>query len=65
MSSNRQCASPTGGSGILMALAMKDFDLCGRIYWGFDSFKGLPGVMEQDTAGSLAGSLRCWRTWPV
>ena len=50
-------ASFPGGSGILMALAMKDFDLCGRMYWGFDSFQGLPGVVEEDSAGSkIVGS---------
>lgn len=31
-----------GGSGIMMANVMKDWDPCGRRYFGFDSFQGLP-----------------------
>jgi hypothetical protein len=36
-----------------MGLALQDFDLCDRTYWGYDSFRGLPGVVEEDKAGSL------------
>jgi hypothetical protein len=31
-----------GGSSVLMLKLMKAIDLCGRHFWAFDSFAGLP-----------------------
>ena len=30
-----------------------DMDACHRIFWGFDSFEGLPAAVEQDQNGTL------------
>ncbi|KXZ54888.1 hypothetical protein GPECTOR_4g960 [Gonium pectorale] len=32
---------------------MKDWNVCGRKYWGFDSFQGLPNPVNEDQQGSL------------
>ncbi|KAG2500294.1 hypothetical protein HYH03_001872 [Edaphochlamys debaryana] len=33
---------------------MKDWDLCGRRYWGFDSFQGLPAPVDADKVGGMS-----------
>eukprot|EP00198_Chlamydomonas_reinhardtii_P007428 XP_001696765.1 predicted protein [Chlamydomonas reinhardtii] len=42
-----------GGSGIMMANVMKDWDPCGRRYFGFDSFQGLPQPDRSQTEDAL------------
>ncbi|KXZ56456.1 hypothetical protein GPECTOR_1g408 [Gonium pectorale] len=41
-----------GGSGIFMCMLLKEWDLCGRTYWGYDSFQGLPEPVAEDQGGS-------------
>ena len=42
----------TGGTTALMALALRDFDACGRKMWAFDSFEGFPDdIREEDSSG--------------
>lgn len=31
-----------------MLTLMKEFDLCNRHFWAFDSFEGLPAPLEDD-----------------
>lgn len=37
-----------GGSSIVILKLMKEFDLCNRQFWAFDSFIGLPPLREDD-----------------
>jgi hypothetical protein len=43
----------TGGSSAVIMKTLMDMDECGRAFWAFDSFAGLPEVHVADTNGSL------------
>ncbi len=43
----------TGGSSAMIMKTLMDMDACGRQFWTFDSFAGLPEVHVSDTNGTL------------
>jgi len=42
----------TGGTSAVMMHILMDFDTCGRKFYAFDSFAGLPSTVPQDRSGS-------------
>ena len=68
----------TGGTASLMILALLEFDNCGRKFWGFDSFEGLPSSSIEDKSeygvtmaqgelsfdyDSVVKNLKDWKVW--
>lgn len=43
-----------GGTAILAINTLLKYDSCDRHFWGFDSFEGLPAIVDEDRAGKLA-----------
>ncbi len=43
-----------GGSSILLIRTLLKFDSCNRLFWGFDSFEGLPASVAEDKVGTLS-----------
>lgn len=43
-----------GGTSILLIRMLQKYDSCGRHFWGFDSFRGLPESVAQDRTGHLS-----------
>lgn len=43
-----------GGASVLLIRMLQNYDTCGRHFWGFDSFQGLPESVAQDQVGHLS-----------
>lgn len=45
-----------GGTASLIMRLLAEYDACGRKFWGFDSFEGLPNPVEQDGVWGMKGT---------